>query len=181
MQRPILPQVGGAGKVSASGIMPVRGTMVMMLAVYRLEASVPKRLRARPWLSSHGEAMALREGKLAFYRARPPQHPVVGTAPAGARYRLGLAGRLHDLGSAATIGRQTNDLCSQNVFFRAVAVSHHRFKLAAVAGRSTECSCARAFLSSHVRVQQDHSHQAAATRFEGHPCPQPPTRSAIRP
>ena len=100
-------------------------------------------------------------GKVSF-RARAPQHPVVGTAPASAGLAPWTASPAY-LGQCCNLGRQTNDLCSQNVFFRAVAVSHHRFKLAAVAGRSTECSCARAFLElacasparpTHIKPQQ---------------------------
>src|SRR5712672_413166 len=42
-------------------------------------------------------------------------------------HRLGLAGRLHDLGSTATIGRQKHYLCPPNVLLRAIAVGDHSF------------------------------------------------------
>ena len=45
-------------------------------------------------------------------------------------HRLGLAGGLHDLGSATTVGRQKDDPCPPNV--RTIAVGDHSFKLATV-------------------------------------------------
>ena len=69
-------------------------------------------------------------------------------------HRLGLAGRLHDLGSAATIGRQKNDLCPPNVLLRAVTVSHHRFKLAPVGGAQSNVPALVHSSDSHVRGRQ---------------------------
>ena len=43
-----------------------------------------------------------------------------------------VAGGLHDLGSAATVGRQKDDLCPPNVLLRAIAVGDHGLKLATV-------------------------------------------------
>lgn len=72
----------------------------------------------------------------------------------GLTYRLGLASRLHDRGSAATVGRQKNDFRPPNVFLWAVAVGHHRFKLAAVGGAQSDiCSLVHAS-DSHMRVRQ---------------------------
>src|SRR6516164_7364331 len=47
-------------------------------------------------------------------------------------HRLGLAGGAHDFGSAITLGRHQHNLCPPDVLLRAVAVSHHRHKRAAV-------------------------------------------------
>src|SRR5436190_9646742 len=44
----------------------------------------------------------------------------------------------HDLGSAATVGRQKNYFRSPNVLLRAVAVRHHRFKLAALGSAQSD-------------------------------------------
>src|SRR6516164_2587085 len=79
--------------------------------------------------------------------------------------RLGLAGRLHDLGSAVTIGRQKNDLCSPNVLLRAVAVSHHRFKLAAVGGAQSNVPALVHSSDSHVRVRQGNPPANRNVRF----------------
>src|SRR6476659_1396227 len=47
-------------------------------------------------------------------------------------HRLGLAGGLHDLSRAATIGGQKDDLCPPNVLLRAVAIGDHGLKLVTV-------------------------------------------------
>jgi hypothetical protein len=67
---------------------------------------------------------------------------------------LGLASRLHDLGSAPAIGRQKNDLRSPDVLLRAVAVRHHRFKLAPVGSAQSDIPSLVHSLSSHARVRQ---------------------------
>ena len=69
-------------------------------------------------------------------------------------HRLGLAGRLHDLGSAATIGGQKNDFRSPNVLLWAVAVRHHRFKFAAVGSAQSDIPSLVHSADSHTRVRQ---------------------------
>jgi len=43
-----------------------------------------------------------------------------------------VAGGLHDLGSAATVGRQKDAPCPPNVLLRTIAVGDHSFELATV-------------------------------------------------
>jgi len=69
-------------------------------------------------------------------------------------HRLGFAGCLHDLGSAATIGGQKNDFRSPNVLLWAVAVRHHRFKFAAVGSAQSDIPSLVHSADSHTRVQQ---------------------------
>ena len=69
-------------------------------------------------------------------------------------HRLGLAGRLHDLGSAATIGRQKNDFCPPNVLLRAVAVRHRRLKRTAIGGAQSDVRSLVHSSDSHVRGRQ---------------------------
>jgi hypothetical protein len=69
-------------------------------------------------------------------------------------HRLGLAGSLHDLGRAATIGRQKDDLCPPNVLLRAIAVRDHGFKLATVGLAQLNLRSLVHPLDSHTRVRQ---------------------------
>jgi hypothetical protein len=80
---------------------------------------------------------------------QPSAHRRCGTAPASAR---SLAGCLHDLGGAATIGSQKNYFRSPNVLLRAVAVRHHGFKLAAVGNAQSDIRSLVHSADSHTRV-----------------------------
>jgi hypothetical protein len=52
---------------------------------------------------------------VAFYRVKASSTLLSEPLLPAPDHRLGLAGPLHDLGSAATIGPLKNDLCSPNV------------------------------------------------------------------
>ncbi len=67
---------------------------------------------------------------------------------------LGLAGHIHDLGSAPTIGSQKDDTRSPNVLLRAVAVGYHRFKLGALGGAQSDIRSLVHSADSHTRVRR---------------------------
>ena len=69
-------------------------------------------------------------------------------------HRLGLAGGLHDLGRAATIGRQKHNLGPPNVLLRAIAVSDHGFKLATVGSAQLDIRSLVHPPDSHTRALQ---------------------------
>jgi acyl-CoA synthetase (AMP-forming)/AMP-acid ligase II len=69
-------------------------------------------------------------------------------------HRLGLAGGLHDLSRAATIGRQKDDLCPPNVLLRAIAVGDHGLKLATVGSAQLDVRSLVHPPDSHTRVLQ---------------------------
>src|SRR5882724_9976842 len=69
-------------------------------------------------------------------------------------HRLGLAGGLHDLSRAATIGRQKDDLCPPSVLLRAIAVGDHGLKLATVGSAQLDVRSLVHPLDSHTRVLQ---------------------------
>jgi hypothetical protein len=69
-------------------------------------------------------------------------------------HRLGLAGGPHDFGGAMIIGRQKHNLRSPDVLLQAVAVGHHRLKLAAVGGAQSNVRSLVHSADSHTRVRQ---------------------------
>ena len=70
-------------------------------------------------------------------------------------YRLSLAGGPHDFGSAMTTGRQKHNLRSPDVLLRAVAVGHHRLKLAAVGGTQSNVRSLVHSSNSHTRIRRE--------------------------
>src|SRR6266568_965525 len=69
-------------------------------------------------------------------------------------HRLGLAGGAHDFGSAITIGRYKHNLGPPDVLLRAVAVSHHRLKRAALDRTQLNVRSLVHSSDSHTRVRQ---------------------------
>jgi len=69
-------------------------------------------------------------------------------------HHLGLAGGLHDLSRAATIGRQKHDLGPPSVLLRAIAVGDHSLKLATVGSAQLDVRSLVHPLDSHTPVLQ---------------------------
>ena len=64
----------------------------------------------------------------------------------------GLAGGLHDLSRAATIGREKDDLCPPNVLLRTVAIGNHGLKLVTVGAAQLDVRSLVHPLDSHTRA-----------------------------
>ena len=103
--------------------------------------------RVRPPLGSAAEC-----ARDAFCRAKAPPRPPRRTVPASARSPSWPAGGPHDVGSAMTIDRQQDNLRAPNAHLRAVAVSHHRLKRAAVGGTQSNVRSLVHPADSHTRV-----------------------------
>jgi len=85
--------------------------------------------------------------------ARPGAPPTL-LSPLASSSLTGTAVATGSTTQAATIGRRKNVFRPPNVFLWAVAVGHHRFKLAAVGGAQSDiCSLVHAS-DSHTRVRQ---------------------------
>jgi len=69
-------------------------------------------------------------------------------------HRLGLAGGLHNLSRATTIGRQKDDPCPPNVLLRAIAIGDHGSKLATVGSVQLDIRSLVHTPDSHTRVFQ---------------------------